>query len=307
MAVENLKSPLLLLVDGHAYAYRAFHAIRGLRSPAGRPTNALYGFIQMLGRVRAAVGPSHAVVAWDGGLAAERVAALPAYKAQRPPMPADLAPQLDEMVAWLAAAGWASFCADGVEADDYIATQARAAERAAWDVRIASADKDFMQLVSARIGLVNPGDRHASVWTAADVRGKTGVAPEQVVDWLSLVGDSVDNVPGVPGVGPKTAAALLQRFGSVDGLYAGLAAVESERLRVRLDGAEPDVRRNRGLIRLKDDLPFAFSAAALAVRAADAERLRELYARWGFRSLLAALQPVAESRFRIGTVQGDLL
>jgi DNA polymerase-1 len=233
------------------------------------------------------------LVVWDGGLAAERLAAWPAYKAQRPPLPADLAPQLDEMAVWLQAAGVASFCAEGVEADDYIATQTRQAERAGWDVLIASSDKDFMQLVSARIGLVNPSDRHETVWTAAHVRARTGVAPKQIVDWLSLAGDSVDNIPGVPGVGPKTAAALLQRFGSLDDLYANLAAVDSASLRARLAGAETGVRRNRGLIRLRDDLPYAFSAAALAVRPPDESGLCELYARWGFRSLLAATPSAA--------------
>src|SRR5580765_6125140 len=138
----------LLIVDGHAYAYRAFHAIRELRSPTGQPTNAIYGFIKMLAKMRATLAPSHLIVVWDGGLSAERMAALPEYKAQRPAMPADLAAQIDELVAYLGAAGLASYCGDGVEADDYIACVARRAARAGVDVVIASSDKDFMQLVS---------------------------------------------------------------------------------------------------------------------------------------------------------------
>jgi len=143
----------LLIIDGHAYAYRAFHAIRELRSPEGKPTNAIYGFVKMLEKMRTALQPTHLIVVWDGGLSAERMTALPDYKAQRPEMPMDLRPQFDEIESFLAAAGIASYCADGVEADDYIATLARrAAEN--WNVVIASSDKDFMQLVSDRIGLL---------------------------------------------------------------------------------------------------------------------------------------------------------
>jgi len=315
--IQNAVSRLLL-VDGHAYAYRAFHAIRGLHSPAGRPTNAIYGFVQMMRRLvgaelrvgscefRVELGTrnsklgtrafTHVAVVWDGGLAAERVAALPQYKAQRPPLPPALAEQLDGVVAWLEAAGFASFCRDAVEADDWIATLARQAERADWAVVIASSDKDFMQLVSDRVGLVNPGDPTQSLWSAEQVRKKTGVAPSQIVDWLSLVGDSVDNIPGVPGVGVKTAAELLGELGSVAGLYARLGEVKSERLRAALTAAAADVGRNQALVRLKTDLPGAFSPEELAVRAPRTDRLRELYSGWGFRSLLAELGPAAAAQ-----------
>ena len=279
----------LLIVDGHAYAYRAFHAIRELRSPGGQPTNAIYGFVKMLAKMRGVVEPTHLVVVWDGGLSAERLAALPEYKAQRPEMPADLKPQLDEIVSYLQAARIASVCLEGVEADDYIAGLARRAADAGTSVVIASADKDFMQLVSGRIGLLNPNDKTEAIWTDQQVREKTGVTPAQVVDWLSLTGDNVDNIPGVTGVGPKTAAELLNRFGSADALYGTLNEVKSDKLRANLGAAQNAVRRNRELVRLRDDLPDTFSPAALAEQPADTARLRELYRRWGFKSLLAAL------------------
>ena len=279
----------LLIVDGHAYAYRAFHAIRELRSPTGQPTNAIYGFVKMLAKMRAVVEPTHLMVVWDGGLSAERLAALPEYKAQRPEMPADLKPQLDGMTGYLQAAGIASFCRDGVEADDYIAGLARRAAEAGLAVVIASSDKDFMQLVSGQIGLLNPNDKTEMIWTEEQVRGKTGVRPSQVVDWLSLTGDSVDNIPGVPGVGPKTATELLNRFGSVDALYERVGEVKSEKLAANLRAAEAAVRRNQELVRLRDDLPCALSPEALAEKPADAGRLRDLYRRWGFKTLLAAL------------------
>jgi DNA polymerase-1 len=286
----------LLIIDGHAYAYRAFHAIRELRSSDGRPTNAVYGFVKMLTKLRSTVEPSHLMVVWDGGLSAERVARLPAYKAQRPEMPDDLKPQIDEIVDYLRAAGIASFCREGVEADDYIACLARRAADAGMNVVIASSDKDFMQLVSARVGLLNPNDKSETVWTDGQVRAKAGVGPAQIVDWLSLTGDTVDNIPGVPGVGPKTAAELLNQFGSVATLYARLDEVKSERLRTALQAAGDAVRRNRELVRLLDDLPCEFSPDALAGKPADAGRLRELYQRWGFKGMLAALEGLSGER-----------
>ena len=283
----------LLIVDGHAYAYRAFHAIRGLRSPGGQPTNAIYGFVKMLAKMRAAIEPTHLIVVWDGGLNAGRMAALPEYKAQRPGMPDDLRSQLDEIAGYLKAAGVASFCREGMEADDYIACLARRASEAGMEVIIASADKDFTQLVSERIGLLNPNDKSEAIWTDEQVRARTGVKPPQVVDWLSLTGDSVDNIPGVPGVGPKTAADLLGQFGSLRVLYERLDEVKSERLRAALRASTDAVRRNRELVRLRDDLPCEFSPDELAERPADTGRLRELYQRWGFKTLLAALEESA--------------
>jgi DNA polymerase-1 len=283
----------LLIIDGHAYAYRAFHAIRSLSSPSGQPTNAIYGFVKMLAKMRSTIEPTHLIVVWDGGLSAGRVAILPEYKAQRPGMPDDLKAQLDDIAGYLKAAGIASFCREGVEADDYIACLARRAAAAGMTVVIASADKDFMQLVSERIGLLNPNDpakRDETVWTDEQVRAKSGVEPSQVLDWLSLTGDSVDNIPGVPGVGPKTAAALLKQFGSVAQLYARLDGVKSEKLRAALRAAAGVVGRNQELVRLRDDLPCAFSPDELAGKPANAGRLRELYQRWGFKGMLAALE-----------------
>ncbi len=287
----------LLIVDGHAYAYRAFHAIRELRSPTGQPTNAIYGFIKMLAKMRATLSPTHLIVVWDGGLSAERMVALPEYKAHRPEMPADLGPQIDEITRYLEAANIASFCREGVEADDYIACLASraAGSDADMEVVIASSDKDFMQLVLPGIGLLNPNDKTQAVWTAEQVRAKTGVEPSQIVDWLSLIGDSVDNIPGVPGVGPKTAADLLQQFGSIAALYDRLNEVTSERLRAALTAAAKAVRRNQELVRLREDLHCEFSPEEMADRPPDADRLAPLFRQWSFRTLLAELEAAAGS------------
>ena len=242
----------------------------------------------MLEKLRMQLSPQYIIVVWDGGLSEQRTAALPQYKAQRAPMPEALRPQLDEIARYLAAEGVASYRAGGVEADDYIACIARQAETLGWDVVIASADKDFMQLVSNQIGLVNPNEKTGAIWKREQVMAKSGVNPEQVVDWLSLMGDAVDNIPGVRGVGPKTAADLLKQFGSVIGIYGRLAEVKSKKLRAALQEAELTVRLNLELVRLHE-VPCQVVPEQLAVRVADGKELRELYQRWGFKGMLETL------------------
>ena len=279
----------LLIVDGHAYAYRAYHAIRELSGPSGQPTNAIYGFVKMLQKMRVALEPSHLIVVWDGGLDAGRMAAHPEYKSQRPEMPEGLRPQLDQMVQYLSAAGLASYRGDGIEADDYIACLARRAAAAGHEVVIASSDKDFMQLVSPQIGLLNPHDKTGAIWTREQVVAKTGIEPGQVVDWLALMGDAVDNIPGVPGVGPKTAAGLLHQFGSAVALLARLDEVKSEKMRSALRDSAAAVRRNLELVRLCE-VPCDFSLASLLAKPVNRDQLRVLFQRWGFRGMLADLE-----------------
>jgi DNA polymerase-1 len=280
----------LLIIDGHAYAYRAFFAIRSLSSPTGFATNAIYGFIRMLTKVRERVQPTRVLVVWDGGLAQERMTLLPEYKAQRAAMPSDLESQFDHIVAYLGAAGICSYLKDQCEADDCIAAITRQASAAGWEVVIASSDKDFMQLVSPHVQLLNPHDRNDTLWGAAEVKAKTGVEPEQIVDWLSLTGDSVDNIPGVPGVGPKTATDLLRQFGSIDEVYRRLAEVRSERIRGQLEAAQENVRRNQKLVRLNCDVPCEVSLDETCLKRWDEETLRRLYASWGFKTLLRELE-----------------
>jgi DNA polymerase-1 len=296
----NLIVERLLIIDGHAYAYRAFHAIRELNSPAGEPTNAIYGFIKMVAKLRGTIAPTHWIVVWDGGLSAERLAALPEYKAQRPEMPDLMRPQLDEIGKYLGAARIASFLRDGIEADDVIACLARRAEKMEWATVIASSDKDFMQLVSRRVGLLNPHDKTEVIWAAEQVRAKAGVEPGQIVDWLSLIGDNVDNISGVPGIGPKTAADLLKQFGTVEELFRRVDEVKSVRVRGALLSAKEVVLRNRELVRLHE-VSCDFLPDDMAVKAPDAARLAPLYERWGFKSLLAALND-SVSRDRQGSL-----
>jgi len=285
--------PLLLLWDGHAYAYRAYHAIRQLNAPDGRPTNAIYGFTKMLSKAIATLRPTHVAVVWDGGLAAERMVLLPEYKAQRPSMPDALEEQLLRIQELVQAQGFASLLHDGVEADDWIAALAMAAQRQSLPVVIASADKDFLQLVRAGIRLLNPNDKTEKLWTDGDVVQKTGVPPARIVDWLSLMGDAVDNIPGAPGIGPKTAAALLNQFGSLDSLFARIAEVTPERVRESLRASRETVLRNRDMVRLRPELVPDVGLETFRPKPPDAPRLRAIYSSCGFRSMLAELEPAA--------------
>ena len=280
----------LLLIDGHAAAYRAFYAIRDLTAPDGTPTNAIFGFVKALQRAREHIQPTHFTVVWDGGLDEERTEILPGYKSERDPMPDAMAVQLDGMVEWLEATGIASICEDGVEADDGIATLARQAEAAGLFTVIASPDKDFMQLVNERIGILNPNDKTGTIWGAEQVLRKSGVEPRQIVDWLSLVGDAVDDIPGVFGVGPKTASKWLSKFGTLDALLEHVDDVQPERFRNPLIDMREDLIRNQKLVRLRENLPLPTAPPSLVPQLEDYNQLYSLYTRWGFRSLRQALE-----------------
>ncbi|MAY06885.1 MAG: hypothetical protein CMO72_06985 [Verrucomicrobiales bacterium] len=285
----------LLIIDGHAFAYRAFFAIRGLSSPSGQPTNAIYGFIKMLEKLEANFLPSHTVVVWDGGLDEDRVEGLEDYKAQRDPMPDDMEVQLDEIVTYLEANGIASICDDGIEADDRIGQLAKRAEEEGYEVAIASSDKDFFQLINDRVKMLNPADKSGEPMDADAVEAKAGVRPHQIVDWLSLVGDAADNIPGVPGIGVKTAASLLNEFGSVDGIYERLEEVKREKQRESLAASEEVVRRNQALVALKLDLPGEPELDSFRRGFEDSAELEKLYEKWGFNSMLITLQESRQS------------
>jgi DNA polymerase-1 len=220
------------------------------------------------------------------------MAELPEYKQQRAPTPEDLERQFPQIESWLEAAGIAAWSQPQTEADDWIGTYAKRAEASGWRAIVASSDKDFMQLVSDRVGLFNPNDKTDRVWTAAEVAAKTGVQPDQVVDWLSLIGDAVDNIPGVAGVGPKTATQLLQKYGTLESLLARLAEVKSESQRSNLQTSIEQLHRNRRLIALRTDLAGGPALEDLRIEPPDAvrrERLGGMYRQWGFRSLLSEL------------------
>ncbi|MDI6773788.1 MAG: 5'-3' exonuclease H3TH domain-containing protein [Verrucomicrobiota bacterium] len=242
----------LILVDGAAVLYRSFYAIKGLSTRAGRPTNAVFGFIKKLRRIEEILNPTHWAVAFDAGIPIERTELLPEYKAQRPPMPDDLRGQVGLAMEYLDRADIPMLRQEGQEADDLIASVVAWAEPATEEVLIATSDKDLYQLVTDRVRIL-PLAGEERPMGPREVAEKTGVMPAQIPDWLALTGDSSDNIPGVPGVGPKTAAGLLARFGTTAGLLDRLEQIDKDRLRRSLQEHRDGVLRNLRLVALRRD------------------------------------------------------
>ncbi len=275
----------VLIVDGHALAYRMFHALPEMRSPAGAPANAIFGFIKNVRRAIQALRPTHGAVVWDGGLNRERLALLPDYKGQRPPMPDDLRSQLTPIQQWVPLAGWKCLREDGVEADDIIGTLARKCEREGAEVLVMSPDKDFMQLVSERVHLWRLCGGSEERVTPAAVQRKTGVRPDQIVDWLSLIGDASDNIAGAPGVGPKTAARLLVDYGTMCAIFDNIGQVKPERLQAVLRDSRELLERNRKLVELTMQPQYELPLEELRLRASDTGNEEKFLGEWGFNSL----------------------
>ncbi len=208
--------PHLVLIDGPNYVFRAFHAIRHLTNSRGEPTNAVFGYVQMLKSVLGRLAPTHVAVAFDPRGGTFRNQMYSEYKAHRPPMPEELAEQWPKVLEVTEAFNLPLICIENYEADDVIATLAKQAEKEGWDVTIVSTDKDLMQLVNERIHML---DTMKDIeYDPAGVKEKWGVDPLRIQDLLALAGDSSDNIPGVPGIGPKTAVQLLQEYGDLEGV-----------------------------------------------------------------------------------------
>lgn len=263
----------LLLVDGHYYVYRSFFAIRELSNSRGEPTNAIYGFVKTLRRMVKDLRPDLGAVIWDEGLPARRTELQPAYKEQRPEMPALMRPQLGLIRELAPMLGFHSLGLADTEADDLMASYACAAARGGMDVVLATNDKDLFQLVGENVkvystnkaDLAAPRDAFALLGPEA-VQKKWGVTPEQIGEVLSLVGDSVDNIPGIPGLGPKGAAKLIQEHGGLSALLSNLAAVKNEKVREKLEAARTQIDQNREMVRLDLDLPLPEPVESLTLR-----------------------------------------
>lgn len=274
----------LLIVDGHSYAYRAFFAIPNLTNARGEPTNAIFGFLKMLRKMADDFQPTHWVVTWDAGLPEARLKVLETYKAQRKPMPDDLRAQLPAIREVLEAMRVVSLEQQGCEADDIIASICRQAGDAR--VLIATADKDLMQLVNDRVSGVRLLPKGNVLVDRDGVHERYGVPPEQILDLLCLTGDSSDNIPGVPGVGGKTAAQLLAQFGGAEAVLARSGEIANAKLRVAIEQSADRIRQNRVLMTLNAALPVPVEWDRLRCGEPDSERLAVLFKRFGFKSLL---------------------
>ncbi len=271
----------LLLVDGSSYLYRAFHALPDLRNAAGEPTGAIYGVLNMLRRLLADYQADHLACVFDAKGKTFRDEIYTEYKAHRPPMPDDLGMQIEPLCEAIRALGWPILQIEGVEADDVIATLAHEADQAGVRCVISTGDKDLAQLVTERVTLVNTMSNERL--DPEGVKAKFGVLPERILDYLTLVGDSVDNVPGVDKVGPKTAAKWIAQYGSLDEVVkhaAEIGGAVGENLRKSLDWL-PTAQQ---LLTVKRDVPLPFKMEELKLAPRDEKRLAELFARFGFKS-----------------------
>jgi DNA polymerase-1 len=275
--------PRLVLIDGSGFIFRAFHALPPMTRPDGTPVNAVFGFCNMLARLLREHTGSHLAVIFDAGRHTFRTRLYPAYKAQRPAPPPELVPQFALVREATEAFGVPSIDAVDWEADDLIAAYTRAAEDAGGETVIVSSDKDLMQLIRPGVSLLDPIKQKPI--GPAEVFEKFGVAPEKLIDLQALMGDAVDNVPGVPGIGPKTAAQLLGEFGDLDAVLAAAPAMKPSKRRDALIENAEAARLSRQLVTLREDAPLSRPLAALAVAAPDRERLAAWLAAQDFRSL----------------------
>lgn len=277
----------MVLVDGSYYLFRAYHAIRNLTNAKGEPTNAIYGVINMVQKHLTEGGPDYFAIIFDAKGKTFRNDLYPDYKANRPPMPDDLACQIQPLHDLIRAMGIPLLMIDGVEADDVIATLSRQAANSGIKTIVSTGDKDLAQMVNDRIHLINT---MSNVYLdPAGVEEKFGIPPERIIDYLTLIGDTVDNVPGVPKVGPKTAVKWLLEYGSLDEIIARADEIKGkvgENLREFL----PQLPLSRELITLKYDVELDFEPEDLILTAPDNHSLKEMYQRWNFRTWLSQLE-----------------
>jgi DNA polymerase-1 len=277
--------PKLTLIDGSSYLYRAFHALPPLSNAHGEPTGALFGVVNML-RTTLKAKPDYVAFVSDASGPTFRNVLYEQYKANRPPMPDDLRAQVEPMLKIVGALGFPILRVSGVEADDVIGTLATQAHEHGIEVLISTGDKDLAQLVRPGITLINTMTN--TTMDSAAVMEKFGVKPEQIIDFLSLTGDTVDNVPGVTKCGPKTAAKWLAEYGSLDGVIAHADKVGGK-IGEYLREALPALPLSRELVTIKIDVPLDFTVQQLALRERDVDALRELYTRYEFKAALKEL------------------
>ncbi len=283
----------LYLIDGSSYLYRAFHALPPLTSADGRPTGAVYGVVNMLNKFLQETEPTHIAVLFDARGKTFRDEIFAEYKAQRPSMPDDLRAQIEPLHATVRALGLPIVQVPGVEADDVIGTFCTQARAAGWKTVVSTIDKDMAQLVNDDVRLVNT--MFDTQLDRDGVVAKFGVQPEQIVDYLALVGDTSDNIPGVPGVGQKSAAGLLGTFGDLDGIYANLENLAdakvrgAKRIAEKLTEHREDAYLSRQLATIRCDLELELGATTLARESADVPTLRQLYTELEFGTLLRQL------------------
>lgn len=286
----------LILIDGNAILHRAFHALPPLTAPDGSLVNAVYGFSMMLFKIVHDLKPTHLAVAFDRPKPTFRKEMFKEYQAHRPKMDDDLVPQVDKVHELLKSFGISIFEMDGYEADDVIGTLARKAERNGIDqVIIVTGDRDIMQLVNDKVMVYMPvkGVTDAKLYAKEDVKERLGVYPEQVPDFKALAGDSSDNYPGVAGIGPKTAAKLLDEFGNIEELYRrgeqGNWGNTGDTVKEKLLSGKESARLSHDLATIRTDVPVETSWDRIKFSSLDTPAARDMLEDLHFYSLLRRL------------------
>lgn len=301
-AAVSSTRPVFLLIDGHAVIYRAFYGFPGLTNSAGQLANAVFGFSRILLTALRDFSPEYIAVTFDNRAATFRHTDFAAYKANRAEMPAELQPQIDMVKQVVTALNIPQFEVPGFEADDLIGTISRIVGEAAHQPQVATiivtGDRDTFQLVDANTHVWLPArnkDQAPTEYDADGVVAKMGVCPEQIVDLKALMGDSSDNIPGVKGIGPKTAVTLVKQFGTVDALYAALEAHEpaaealSAGIKGKLLADKENALMSRSLATIQRTVPLDFSLNACRMCEYNKEAITQLFQEWGFKSLIGSL------------------
>jgi DNA polymerase-1 len=291
----------LLLVDGSSYLYRAFHALPDLRNRRNEPTGAVKGVINMLRRLHNDYQPDYSACIFDAKGKTFRDYLYPEYKAHRPPMPDNLVAQITPLHECIHALGWPMLIVDGVEADDVIGTLAKQAEQAEMRCIISTGDKDIAQLVNKQITLINTMNNE--ILDEAGVLAKFGVEPERMLDYLTLVGDKADNIPGVDKVGPKTAVKWLKQYGTLDNLIVhakNIDGVVGKNLRNSLEW----LKKSRELLAIKCDVALPVCLEELGLQPQDTTKLFKLYEELDFRTWLRELQQDPNLDLRSSNLSG---
>ncbi|HCR2984950.1 TPA: DNA polymerase I [Serratia marcescens] len=284
----------LILVDGSSYLYRAYHAFPPLTNSAGEPTGAMYGVLNMLRSLLLQYQPSHVAVVFDAKGKTFRDDLFAEYKSHRPPMPEDLRAQIEPLHSMVKAMGLPLLVTPGVEADDVIGTLALEAEKAGHAVLISTGDKDMAQLVTSNVTLINTMNN--TILGPQEVCDKYGIPPELIIDFLALMGDSSDNIPGVPGVGEKTAQALLQGIGGLDALYGNLENIATLSFRgaktmaAKLEQNKEVAYLSYKLATIKTDVELDLTCADLTVSEPDVDTLQQLFKQYEFKRWLADVE-----------------
>ncbi len=293
MAHTDSAPDRVFLIDAHSHLHRAYHAISGLTTSKGFPTNALFGFVSILNRLLKTYQPSHIAVFFDSKAPSFRCQAFPEYKANRPPLAEDLRVQIQKAKDLLDAMGIQRFELDHYEADDLIATLALHAARKGLEAWIVSVDKDLYQLIGPHVKMLRHHLEKEELLDADGVAQRMGVRPDQMADYLALVGDSSDNIPGVPGIGPRTAVQLLEQFDNLDTLLANVGTIEKTRWKNLLTEHAESARLSRSLVLLRTDAPIDLDLDRLAWQKSVTPELQELYRELEFQKFLQDLGGVA--------------